>query len=147
MLIGPLNDTNDLLKKYAGLYTHIPFMHHEELNSYLNKSDIFILPSYLESWGMVVIEAMSTGLPVIVTENTGAKDAVIQGCGKIIAAGDINALKNCINFFYENRTELETMGKKARQQALNFEWNNYYYQINTVINKINFENFPQPREL
>jgi len=135
-LVGPMGDSENDLKEYEGEYTRISFVHHEELNNYLNKSDVFVLPSYLDSWGMVVTEAMACGLPVIVTENTGAKDAVKSNCGIVIPPGDIDALKDSIMFFYNNREQIEIMGKQSAIEALNFEWTSYHTQINNIINQI-----------
>src|SRR6185437_9085288 len=127
-LIGPGGDSENELQNYQQYFTRVNFAHHEELNNYFNKSDVFVLPSYLDSWGMVVIEAMTCGLPVIVTENTGSKDAVDKESGIIIPAGDIEALKKAIMLFYENRSLLETMGRNAALTAKKFEWKNYYEQ-------------------
>ena len=135
-LIGPMGDSESDLKKYEGEFTRVSFVHHEELNNYLNKADVFVLPSYLDSWGMVVTEAMACGLPVIVTNNTGAKDAVNKNCGIIIPTGDINALKDSIMFFYQNREKLEQMGRQAAIEALKFGWEHYHAQIQVILNKI-----------
>src|SRR5207253_879376 len=92
ILIGPNFDGNELLKKYEGYYTHYSFLPHEELVSEYQKADIFVLPSYLDSWAMVVLEAMACGTPVIVSENTGSKDAVQKGGGFVIPIDNVEAL-------------------------------------------------------
>ena len=115
---------------------HIPYLEHDELVREFHASDVFILPSYLDSWGMVVIEAMACGLPVIVTENTGAKDAVTDDSGFIIPINDEDALMDKVLYFYDNRTEIERMGKNAAEVVQKYTWENYYKQVNEFIETI-----------
>lgn len=115
---------------------YIPYLEHEELLKEFHNSDIFVLPSYLDSWGMVVIEAMASGLPVIVSENTGAKDAVTNDCGFIIPIDDADALADKVLYFYNNRTEIERMGRSASKEAQKYTWDNYHKQVGEFINKI-----------
>ncbi|GFP33773.1 L-malate glycosyltransferase, partial [Candidatus Hakubella thermalkaliphila] len=90
------------------------------------KSDIFAFPSNQDGFGSVVLEAMACGLPVIVSENTGAKDCVRDGIdGFIVPAADVDALCDRINYFYTNRDKVREMGRRAREQALKYDWESY----------------------
>ncbi len=90
------------------------------------RSDIFALPSNEDGFGSVVLEAMACGLPVIVSENTGAKDCVRDGIdGFIIPTADVDAVCDRINYFYKNRDKVEEMGRRAREQALKYDWESY----------------------
>ncbi|GFP43901.1 hypothetical protein HKBW3C_03030, partial [Candidatus Hakubella thermalkaliphila] len=90
------------------------------------KSDIFAFPSNQDGFGSVVLEAMACGLPVIVSENTGAKDCVRDGIdGFIVPAADVDALCDRINYFYKNRDKVREMGRRAREQALKYDWESY----------------------
>ena len=115
---------------------YIPYLEHGELLKELHSSDVFVLPSYLDSWGMVVIEAMASGLPVIVSENTGAKDAVTNDCGFVIPIDDKDALADKVLYFYNNRTEIERMGRNASKEAQKYTWDNYHKQVGEFINTI-----------
>lgn len=115
---------------------HVPFLEHEQLVLQLHASDLFVFPSYSDSWGMAVIEAMACGLPVIVSENTGAKDAVTNDCGFIIPIDDADALADKVLYFYNNRTEIERMGRNASKEAQKYTWDNYYKQVGDFLNKI-----------
>jgi glycosyltransferase involved in cell wall biosynthesis len=143
VLIGPMADAEDALKQYSGIYTYHPFLHHEALAEEYRRADVFVFPSNHDSWAQTVIEAMACGTPVITTENTGAKDAVLQGGGLVIPAGDEEALKNSIRYFYENREQIEIMGRKARQIAEQYTWENYHQQVIAAIEDIaRRENIP-----
>ena len=58
-------------KEYKGLVTLHGFMNREELIHLYQKNDIFIMPSKYETFGLVYVEAISQGLPVIYTRNQG----------------------------------------------------------------------------
>lgn len=136
-LVGPMADAKDLLDNYKGNYHWIPYADHSSLNSILKEVDLFVFPSYLDSWAMVVVEAMACGLPVIVSEHTGSKESVDEGSGYVIAAGDEQALKEKMEYFYNDRSALPRMGENARKSAEKYLWENYYNRIHEVIKEIN----------
>lgn len=69
----------------------------EQLVKEYRNCDVFCLPSVDEGFGMVVLEALSCGKPVIITENVGAKDFVKQGYnGEIVKPRDIDGLAEAI---------------------------------------------------
>jgi glycosyltransferase involved in cell wall biosynthesis len=135
-LVGPIDDAGELIKAHKGQVQYFPFMHHKDLKLKLQEADLFVFPSYFDGWAMIVLEAMACGTPVIVSENTGAKEAVSQGGGFIIPVDDLEALKEKIRYFYDNRTELETYGRKAHQIAQQYTWANYYKRVKEVIEEI-----------
>jgi glycosyltransferase involved in cell wall biosynthesis len=112
-------------------------VHHDELKNIYQKASVFVLPSYMDSWGQVVCEAMACGTPVIVSQNTGSKDVVEDGeNGFIVDVANRKQLEEKISYFYHNRSELERMGKNARKSVEHLTWENYYDQINQIIVKI-----------
>ena len=135
VFIGSKDDGFKCIENFQNI-RYIPYLEHEELLKEFHNSDIFVLPSYLDSWGMVVVEAMACGLPVIVSENTGAKDAVTIDCGFVIPIDDQVALADKVLYFYNNRTEIERMGRSASKEAQKYTWDNYHKQVGDFINKI-----------
>ncbi|KXB03854.1 hypothetical protein AKJ45_00230 [candidate division MSBL1 archaeon SCGC-AAA261F19] len=90
------------------------------------KADFLVLPSLEDGFGLVVLEAMASGLPVIISENTGAKDLVKEGTqGFIVPVREPEAISERIRYFYDNPGEVERMGKNARKKAENYSWNEY----------------------
>jgi glycosyltransferase involved in cell wall biosynthesis len=59
--------------EFAG---HIP---HDQLRSWYNRADLFVFPSRTDTFGLVVLEAMACGLPIVAFDVTGPKDIVEQG--------------------------------------------------------------------
>lgn len=137
LLIGGMAGGEALLKKYKGTYTYFPFLPHKELTRFYQEADLFVFPSLLDSFGMVVIEAMACGTPVIVSEHTGAKDAVRNGMdGYIVPIRDVEGLKQRILYLYQNRDQIEYMGRNARKQAEKYSWEIYRERIRQIATKI-----------
>jgi glycosyltransferase involved in cell wall biosynthesis len=87
------------------------------------KADIFILPSLHESFGLVVLEAMACGLPVIVTDQVGASDHVLDGeNGFIVPAASAEALVGKIRFLNFNRDQCLKFGEKSRDLSKSLSW-------------------------
>jgi starch synthase len=135
-LVGPMGDASDLLKSSVIPFTHYPFTEPAELRRLYQEADLFVFPSYLDSWAMVVIEAMACGTPVIVTENTGASDAVRKGGGHIIETGNRQQLLDSIENLYSDRPALEKLGREAAATARAYTWENYYRQVNKALDHI-----------
>ncbi|MCC6751750.1 MAG: glycosyltransferase family 4 protein [Deltaproteobacteria bacterium] len=86
-----------------------------ELQQLYAQCSVFVLPSIADGFGMVVPQAMACGLPVIVTENTGAADIVTEGkSGYVIPIRDVEALKERLLRLYERPELREEMGRAAK---------------------------------
>ncbi|WP_229216421.1 glycosyltransferase family 4 protein [Dyadobacter sp. 3J3] len=83
--------------------------------AWLAKSDILILPSKSEPWGLVVNEAMVCGMPVIVSEKCGcAEDLVRNGInGFLFNPESQSELETAIEFFLKNPEKIDSMGKES----------------------------------
>ena len=88
------------------------------------KSNLFILPSVHDSFGLVVLEAMAVGLPVIVSSNVGAKDCIKdKKNGYIFNSGSVVELKNYIEKLYHNPAILNEMSSKSLELSAEYQWN------------------------
>jgi glycosyltransferase involved in cell wall biosynthesis len=134
-LIGPAGDASALLNRnlHKSNITYIPFLSQPELANELRKADVFLFPSFLDSWAAVVVEAMACGLPVIVTENTGAAQLVNEQVGRIIPVNDVNAIRNAILYFIDYPEALQQMGLKASEAVQTYSWSRYHDQLNQLL--------------
>ena len=78
---------------------------------------VFVLPSYSESFGNVVLEAMQRGLPVIVTPEVGAAEVVRESGGGLVAGGDAQSLGAAIDRLTENAAQSAAMGEVGRRHV------------------------------
>lgn len=134
-LIGSVDDfdPNELDKNWC---RHIPFVSHAELAGLHHGLDLFVFPSYTDSWGMAVVEAMGCGSPVLVSANTGSQDAVEQGGGAVLPVDDREAWMAAIERFYHDRYLLKTIGEEAARIAKRYSWEAYHEQVFKAMEKI-----------
>jgi glycosyltransferase involved in cell wall biosynthesis len=83
------------------------------------RSDVFIHPARHDGWGVVIQEALSAGLPVIATRQTGAAYDLLEPGknGFLIEADDENELSQRILWFAQHQSEIPGLGASARNGA------------------------------
>jgi len=103
--------------------------------NYLHKADVFVFPSYLDSWGMAVIEAMACGLPVIVSDEVGASECIDDKTGFILPHIEIQWI-NAILILLYNPTLTRQMGVQAAMNVSSFTWENYESDVIQRLEKV-----------
>jgi glycosyltransferase involved in cell wall biosynthesis len=99
---------------------------HAKLVELLSFMDCLVLPSRLESFGMVVVEALAAGVPVIVSDHVGAAEAVREGInGWIIPADDSEALYQRMLACCENIDKVRTMRATCTESSRDYDWSHY----------------------
>jgi alpha-1,6-mannosyltransferase len=103
--------------------THIPFQHDPTiLATILASCDVMVHTGGQETFGLIVLEAMSCGIPVIGMASGGVAELIPEDCGMLVKHGDVSALKNGINDLYE--CDLQQFGSHARKLVLEkHDWN------------------------
>ena len=70
---------------------------YNQLKDIFDNTDVLLCPSVCyETFGYTVLEALSFGVPVIISNHVGAKDILAEGCGITFNASDFETLKNII---------------------------------------------------
>lgn len=87
---------------------------------YYQKASMLVHPSITESFGKIILEAMASALPVVITEH-GPRQFV-DDAGFVVPIRDPDALADRIQYFYDHPDEAEQMGKRGREIAENATW-------------------------
>lgn len=104
-----------------------------ELRAYYRQSDVFLFPSHFEGFGLVILEAMACGIPVVTTEATAGPDILDAACGRIFPSGDIEALADIMRWFAVHRGQISAMGESARKRAGEFGWPRYRQRVKAAV--------------
>jgi len=109
-----INECKDACKNYS----NIKFVGFDEnISKYLNESDVYFHPSFGESHGISVIEAMSCGLPCIVTNYGGTIESIVDGLnGFHINPNNINDGIEKLKILIENRELRKKMGLESEKR-------------------------------
>jgi glycosyltransferase involved in cell wall biosynthesis len=101
-----------------------------ELATLFRQADCVVLPSRFDSFGMVVLEALACGTPVIVSDHVGAAGVVRPNeSGWIVPAADSQVLANQMQWCIGNLESLRGMRSAARQTALAHSWSVYGQKV------------------
>lgn len=85
--------------------------------------DLFVFPSRYEPFGLVVIEAMASGLPVITANTTGASELITPECGVVLSdTEDKKSLAEALSKLASNPDLRQRMGQAARTVAEHHSW-------------------------
>ncbi len=97
-----------------------------DLPGYYQQSDIFCsIPSGSESFGIVLLEAMSSGLPVICSEIDGYREIVENGFeGILVPPKDVEKIASAMVSLIDNPDLRKKMGERGRAKALRYDWQN-----------------------
>ncbi|MEM1672680.1 MAG: glycosyltransferase [Archaeoglobaceae archaeon] len=133
---GPLKKKLEDQIKKLNLQEHVKllgFIPDEELYLWMNAADIFVLPSLSESFGVVQIEAMACGTPVVATINGGSEEIIIsEDYGLLCKPGDAKDLAEKILIALEKEWDREKIRKYAEQ----FTWDNIAKQVVRVYEEV-----------
>jgi len=114
------------------------FLNQSQLPSAYCASDLFVLPSLFEPFGLVVNEAMLCGLPVVVSDRVGARfDLVCPGeNGYVFPAGDVEALAAIFKDVLPDAAKRTRMGAAARKRMETWSPREYADSVVSAVNLV-----------
>jgi glycosyltransferase involved in cell wall biosynthesis len=96
------------------------FKQREHLATYYALADVLVFPTYTDTWGLVVNEAMACGLPVISSSAAGCVADLIESGwnGRVVASGEIGQLASAMNELARNAEMRTLMGQRSTQRIV-----------------------------
>jgi glycosyltransferase involved in cell wall biosynthesis len=137
---GILLDSYKKMAKEFGIETKCKFygeIERNEIADFYSKLDLFVLPSRYETFGIVLIEAMASGVPVISTKCGGPQEIVTPSNGILIQKENIEELKSAIismsenSGFYNKKAIRNYTKENFGQEAFVKQISNLYQEILT----------------
>jgi glycosyltransferase involved in cell wall biosynthesis len=113
--------------------THRPPCAPGELRARYRAADVIVFPSHFEGFGLALIEAMACGLPALASDAGIAPELVTPPGGRVVAAGDVDALVDGLRWFADRRDDLPAMGRAARAQAQAYTWPRYRHAVSEAV--------------
>ena len=111
----------DTLKEFDDVSDDLPS---NKIIDYLLLSDLFIFPSIIESFGVVLVEAMAAGLPTIANDVPGCRDLIIdKKTGFLVKKpNNLNIFFDKINLLINNKKLIGQMKEKSIEESKKYDW-------------------------
>ena len=135
---GPYREQIEILSKELGVYDKILFLgNSNEVNKLLCYSDLFLLSSQTESFGLAALEAMAARTPVISTNSGGLPEVNIHGVtGFLSDVGDTDDMAKNGIYILEDLDRLQEFKQNALKQAKRFSLQNVLPAYNNVYREV-----------
>jgi glycosyltransferase involved in cell wall biosynthesis len=135
---GPLRTTLDALTRELGLTNHVTFTGaylHDHLPTMLHETDLFVLPSWPEAFGVVYLEALASGVPVVAADAGGARAFVTPNeDGYLVRRGESSDVARAIRSFMSlDRSQRRAMSSSARKKAMGFTWSRNAHDLCEIL--------------
>ncbi|TYB76192.1 N-acetyl-alpha-D-glucosaminyl L-malate synthase BshA [Bizionia myxarmorum] len=134
---GPEKEDAEMLAKKLGIEDKVVFLgNSNEVDRILCFSDLFLLPSQTESFGLAALEAMASGVPVISSNSGGIPEVNVHGVsGYLSDVGDVDDMsKNALSILRDTDT-LNTFKAQAAKEATKFDISKIVPQYEAIYEK------------
>jgi len=117
---GPERPRAEKMAEDLGISENVEFLGNvKEVQEIIGKTDLFLLPSEDESFGLAALEAMSCEVPVVASDVGGLKELISHGVdGYLVKIGDVEAIAQYSLKILEDSRLQEKFGRNARQKVL-----------------------------
>ncbi len=136
-LLGPLPADETPMREYADCFEYLGRTDQAGVVWHMQQADVLVLPSVFEGFGLVIVEAMATGLPVIASTHSCAPEVVEEGVhGFVLAPDDVEGLAEKLDWCAANRSELAAMGRSAAERAQEYSWEAHAMRLREVLDSM-----------
>lgn len=124
------------LKKMAEDVKGIFFVGHVDypnIHEYYFASDLLILPTYDDPWGLVINEAMACGLPIVTTTASGANLDLVKGNGYVFEPKDVRSLIDILSKYVKDPNLLLEHSQNSLRIIMEFTFDNSKKEVERII--------------
>jgi len=121
------------LDKYVTFLGNVPL---SEMQKLYTTSDIFVLPSIIESFGTVIIEAMACGVPVIATNIPGVRNIVKNGVNGLLVNQNPQAIAKAINLLINNQKLRNKLIHHGFEEVKKYSWETVTDEYENIYRKL-----------
>jgi len=134
---GPEQKPAERLARKLGISENVIFLgNSNEIDKILCFSDLFLLPSKTESFGLAALEAMASGVPVVSSNTGGIPEVNIDGVtGYLSDVGDVASMAENAIHILENPERLNTFKANAKKESKNFSIANVVPKYEVIYRK------------
>ncbi|MFA5100769.1 MAG: glycosyltransferase family 4 protein, partial [Candidatus Omnitrophota bacterium] len=103
-----------------------------ELVDYYQQADVFVMLSRIETFGIVLIEAMAAGLPVVYYDAPGVRDVMQDRCGIKVPLADDDAMAEAVDRLLKDNRIATELSERAMEYAQTYSWDNIAQKYRSV---------------
>jgi alpha-maltose-1-phosphate synthase len=136
-LIGRKVGESRALNQALRLHRWIPSLPHAEVLEEIRRHDVMVFPSLFEGFGLVLLEAMSQGVPVIATTHSAAPDFLSDGDnGFLVPIRNAEAIGEKLELLLSDRSQLAAISEAALRTAGLHSWRRYREELVAAVRPI-----------
>lgn len=131
---GPEKEAAEMLCEKLGIANKVIFFgNSNEIDKILCFSDLFLLPSITESFGLAALEAMASGVPVISSNTGGIPEVNIEGVSGFLSnVGDVEEMSKNAIYILSDETRLKQFKENAKKESRKFDIQNIVPQYEAI---------------
>ena len=109
-----------------------------EVGRYYAAGDVYLLPSLYEPFGLSILEAMASGLPVLVSRDSGAAELISDGVDGLLIQEprDVTELSAKLGALLKDAHLRTRLGRQARRTALQYPWDRVARETEEVYERV-----------
>ncbi|MBE9141492.1 glycosyltransferase family 4 protein [Nodosilinea sp. LEGE 07088] len=121
LVVGDGSQTSELQAfcQKSGLIDRIIWVgrvSYDQIGGYFEAADVFVFPTLEDTWGVVTLEAMLLGKPILCSKGAGTSELIVHGeNGYVFSPDDSDGLANLMETFLNYPDKIQKMGDKSRE--------------------------------
>ena len=143
LIVGNGSQEENLKNRYKGNknIAFLDFQNQQQMPALYSASDVFVLPSNSETWGLAVNEAMAAGKAIILSDACGASYDLVKNMENGFAFKKNNkvSLKTCLQYFIDHKNEAQVMGQNSLLKIKGYSYCTDCIALESAVAAINYK--------